>query len=300
VAQLAEEWGVPLEPTLADLATQDLVQRDPATGRIRAAYPFSGVPTPHHVALFSDHSGERTDQIEATVFAMCALDALGIPMLLRRAALITSVDPHTGEAIRVLARILPEVSGSHAPLPASEWRMAWDPRSAVVYARPPSHEAKHDAGVCLAEWTCCPVTNFFATVASAQAWICHRTALEPAAVLDGHVLDQQEALERAHTLFAGVLERLTSDPASPLDSGAVDPSPDGRKQGIETWATITCPQCGQHQRAAMPTDACQVRYTCPRCGAVLRPLPGDCCVFCSYADRPCPPEQEARQVHIRR
>ncbi|MGE7197418.1 GDCCVxC domain-containing (seleno)protein [Brevundimonas sp.] len=24
----------------------------------------------------------------------------------------------------------------------------------------------------------------------------------------------------------------------------------------------------------------------------LKPLPGDCCVFCSYADVPCPPIQE--------
>jgi uncharacterized protein (DUF4415 family) len=29
-------------------------------------------------------------------------------------------------------------------------------------------------------------------------------------------------------------------------------------------------------------------------GALLKPKPGDCCVFCSYGDVPCPPIQEAR------
>jgi hypothetical protein len=44
----------------------------------------------------------------------------------------------------------------------------------------------------------------------------------------------------------------------------------------------------------MPTDACQYFYDCPACGAVLKPLAGDCCVFCSYADVPCPPIQQAK------
>ena len=43
----------------------------------------------------------------------------------------------------------------------------------------------------------------------------------------------------------------------------------------------------------MPTDACQYFYACVGCGVVLKPLPGDCCVFCSYADQVCPPRQTA-------
>ena len=43
----------------------------------------------------------------------------------------------------------------------------------------------------------------------------------------------------------------------------------------------------------MPTDACQYFYACVGCGVVLKPLPGDCCVFCSYADQVCPPKQTA-------
>ncbi len=41
----------------------------------------------------------------------------------------------------------------------------------------------------------------------------------------------------------------------------------------------------------MPTDACEWLYECRNCGALLRPLPGDCCVFCSYGTMKCPPKQ---------
>jgi hypothetical protein len=78
----------------------------------------------------------------------------------------------------------------------------------VVYARPAEHEAEHDAGICQAEGTCCPVTNFFATAATAQAWLSQQRLLDPLSTLDGLALNQQEALERAHALFAGVLDRL--------------------------------------------------------------------------------------------
>jgi hypothetical protein len=58
-----------------------------------------------------------------------------------------------------------------------------------------------------------------------------------------------------------------------------------------TEATITCPECGARTTEEMPTNACRFFYTCPSCSTLLRPLPGDCCVFCSYADRLCPPRQ---------
>src|SRR5581483_375858 len=58
-------------------------------------------------------------------------------------------------------------------------------------------------------------------------------------------------------------------------------------------ATLTCPHCGHQSHEVMPTDRCIVVYECPACAGMLRPRPGDCCVFCSYADRPCPPIQDA-------
>ena len=59
-------------------------------------------------------------------------------------------------------------------------------------------------------------------------------------------------------------------------------------------STLTCPRCGGASVETMPTDACQFFYDCRLCGEVLRPLKGDCCVFCSYGDVPCPPIQDAR------
>jgi hypothetical protein len=61
-------------------------------------------------------------------------------------------------------------------------------------------------------------------------------------------------------------------------------------------AAITCPRCGHRAVETMPEDACQYFYDCRGCGDVLKPKPGDCCVFCSYADRPCPPVQMARET----
>ncbi len=56
-------------------------------------------------------------------------------------------------------------------------------------------------------------------------------------------------------------------------------------------STITCPKCGRDQAETMPTDACQFFYECKACHTLLRPLKGDCCVFCSYGSVVCPPKQ---------
>ena len=60
---------------------------------------------------------------------------------------------------------------------------------------------------------------------------------------------------------------------------------------IEPFSMLTCPKCGHVEKEEMPTDACQFLYDCKGCGALLRPLAGDCCVFCSYSDTACPPVQ---------
>jgi hypothetical protein len=53
---------------------------------------------------------------------------------------------------------------------------------------------------------------------------------------------------------------------------------------------ITCPKCGHRELEEMPTDACTFFYECKCCEEVIRPLPGDCCVFCSYGTVECPPK----------
>jgi hypothetical protein len=56
-------------------------------------------------------------------------------------------------------------------------------------------------------------------------------------------------------------------------------------------ARITCPECSHTKLEEMPTNACQYFYACSGCETLLKPLPGDCCVYCSYADVVCPPQQ---------
>lgn len=60
---------------------------------------------------------------------------------------------------------------------------------------------------------------------------------------------------------------------------------------IELTSTLTCPECGNAATMTMPVDACQFFFECAACHAVLRPKAGDCCVYCSYGDVPCPPIQ---------
>ena len=63
---------------------------------------------------------------------------------------------------------------------------------------------------------------------------------------------------------------------------------------IIAQSTLTCPKCGHSKIETMPTDACQFFYDCEGCGEVLKPLAGDCCVFCSFGDVKCPPLQMAK------
>ena len=60
-------------------------------------------------------------------------------------------------------------------------------------------------------------------------------------------------------------------------------------------STITCPNCGHKKEETMPTDACQYFYECENCKTVLKPLKGDCCVYCSYGSVPCPSIQQNKK-----
>ncbi|QBH96364.1 hypothetical protein EKN56_08110 [Limnobaculum zhutongyuii] len=58
-------------------------------------------------------------------------------------------------------------------------------------------------------------------------------------------------------------------------------------------STLTCPHCGFSRKETMPTDACLFYYECLNCKVMLRPKPGDCCVFCSFGSVACPPIQQS-------
>ncbi|MBD0670123.1 alkylmercury lyase family protein [Streptomyces sp. CBMA156] len=133
----AAEAGRSAGEVLAELAEEDFITLDEA-GNIRAAYPFSAVPTRHRVRL----------GIGVEVWSMCAIDALGIPAMLGQDAVISSTDPVSGDAVTVTS---------------ADGVLRWDPVDAVVFVgqRPGGGPAAA---------ACCDALNFFTGAANAEAW----------------------------------------------------------------------------------------------------------------------------------
>jgi hypothetical protein len=122
----------------SELTGADLLAFTP-DGEIRAAYPFSPVPTAIRV---------RWDG-GPDVYAMCAIDALGTSAMLGRPVAITAAEPGSGRAITVT------VDGDRA---------RWAPRTAVVFAGDAG-----DSG-CPSADRCCGYISFFTTGRAARAW----------------------------------------------------------------------------------------------------------------------------------
>ena len=58
---------------------------------------------------------------------------------------------------------------------------------------------------------------------------------------------------------------------------------------------ITYPECGFSKIERMPTDNCQILYTCENCNENLKPNNGDCCVYCTHATIPYLPILENKK-----
>jgi hypothetical protein len=157
------------EPALARMERLDLVQLD-AAGGIRCAYPFSAEPTGHLVEL---------DGGAVTVHAMCAVDALGIPFMLRRAAVIHSADPGSGRDIVVGI----DAAGA----------MQSRPSGAVVVVA-------SGAGTGPLASLCCPLINLFESREHAGEFLDRRPELS------GTVLSLAGALSIGRAVFEGVLD----------------------------------------------------------------------------------------------
>jgi alkylmercury lyase len=157
---------IDLHEALALLRQHDLVHQA-ASGDIEVAYPFSGRPTDHQVSL---PDGTR-------VFAMCALDALGIPLMIDSDATVDSVDPQTRRHVTVRRR-------------GQEW--SWQPDSAVVLL------AWTD-GTCARAFGLCQSTNFHADAEAAERW------LASAPTVTGMALDHDTAVALAARSFATLL-----------------------------------------------------------------------------------------------
>ena len=65
----------------------------------------------------------------------------------------------------------------------------------------------------------------------------------------------------------------------------------GFRKRVVFRSTITCPHCGKVTTEQMPSNACVYFFICTRCQQTVKPLPGKCCVYCSYGTVKCPPAQ---------
>ncbi len=168
---IATAAGLGLDATaLAELEAADLVHT--ADGTVTVAYPFSGTPTRQRVEL---------DGFPA-VYAMCAIDALGIPAMAGSDGQITATDPHDDGPVRVSVR-------------GRTW--TWNPAGAVVvYGRATGCDT--DCG----SWEAmCPHTTFHASRGSAQAYLTARVGI------DGEILGQQAAIDLGRHIFGPLLGR---------------------------------------------------------------------------------------------
>jgi len=201
LAETAGRYGTTAAAVLAALHAGDHLQLGP-DGQIRAAYPFSGVPTPHLVDI---DGGPRA-------YAMCAIDALGIAAMLGTGVTITSADPGTGTVVTVTVR--------------ADGKTVWQPPTAVVFngrlisgeacGPGPAAEAcgpGPSAEACgpmpgapvrrASADVCCGYMNFFGTRASAAAW----SAAHPG--ITGEILGQTAALRLGVDIFSRLLSEAS-------------------------------------------------------------------------------------------
>lgn len=182
VAELREpahDAGGSVAALLGELVLQDVIQRD-TNGIIRAAYPFSGRPTGHQVHL----------EGRPPLFAMCAIDALGLPFMVGQAARVMTRDPVDATLIEIW-------------IDPATGEQVWHPEETVILAdqRPKLPMVAADC--------CCPLINAFASQAQAEAW--QHTHPEAAVRL----LTQEAAIVEARTLFEHLLDEAEVLPVMP-------------------------------------------------------------------------------------
>lgn len=182
LASAAAPFGAEAGGVLADLHAADYLRLD-AAGRIRAAYPFSASGTAHVVDIAG---GPR-------VYAMCAVDALGIAAMLRTPVTVRSTDPATSDPVTVA-------------VPAEGGPAVWEPATAVVLAGRradcapcPDPATTQPTATQPAADVCCGYVNFFATEASAAAWA------EAHPEVTGQILAQPDAEHLGAQIFGPLL-----------------------------------------------------------------------------------------------
>jgi hypothetical protein len=153
------------DEAIARLAEVDLVHV--GAERLSVAYPFSGAPTRHRVHLAKSRA----------VWAMCAIDALGVLEMTGEDGVVISSDPDTSAPIRVERQ-------------QGEWM--WEPECTVVSIALPNSRG------CSAELLC-PQIDFHTDLECAESYFNGDSGSV------GHVLDQHTAVGLADGVFAPLL-----------------------------------------------------------------------------------------------
>jgi Alkylmercury lyase len=170
VHEVAHTLARPVGEVLAGcqkLAADDLIVWKEDEARILSAYPFSGVPTAHQVLI---DGGNR-------LYAMCAIDALGIPFMLGQGARIRSTCFFCQQPVTVDVR-------------GGSLQGAFPLTTAVWFSE--------REGCCVAEARC-PLMNFFCYEGHLHAW---RTTSPDER---GTVLSVREAVDVGRAVFGELL-----------------------------------------------------------------------------------------------
>ncbi|MGH8068548.1 MAG: organomercurial lyase [Candidatus Entotheonellia bacterium] len=171
VREVAQAIGLSLEDVLAGfrkLAEYDLIVWKEGEACLLSAYPFSGVSTVHRVL---------TDAGKA-LYAMCAMDALGIPFMLGLGASVRSACFFCQQPVRV------DIAGGLL--------QRAHPAAIIVWF------SERD-GCCVAK-SRCPLMNFFCNEGHLQAWLA-KSPNEP-----GTSLSLMDALEVGKAAFGELLK----------------------------------------------------------------------------------------------
>jgi hypothetical protein len=161
----------------------DMLGLDPEASSIRLAYPFSSVPTPY-VVKFDQWPEAKT------VYAQCAIDALGMAFMLRRDLSITSACASCAKAIAITVR--------------DQTIVAHNPSETVVWA------GTIQEGPVAA--SACPAINFFCSAAHVDGWL----QRQPNAA--GSVVTLGEALYIGKAIFEPLLVTPSHPSPDPLES----------------------------------------------------------------------------------
>lgn len=157
---------------LNELETKDLILRRKGTQEIVSIYPLSTIPTRHQLIL---DSGKK-------LFAMCAVDALGMPIMFNRDVKIVSRCEKCKQEINIEVKKEEIISKSHSQI------MIWSPK----------HQEARQAE------TCCPKINFFCSKRHLQEW----EAENPDLVKIGHSVQLEKAFSKIKECWKGYGEIL--------------------------------------------------------------------------------------------